>query len=446
MSSEDRLLLEKAYRENIELKKQIENSDLEKTASAKETKKEDTKNIEEKTNNQENTINVKDETENEITSIEKTEDEIKDSYNNTKDFESHTTPIDEFNENLAKEATLNNELDESKEYHVLDLNLDDITQTSSKTANEPENINLEDFKTRLQHLEDNEAKNATEDFKPSNVDAILINQESSKKYNVENNSTSDKSKKKIIFAGSAAAVIAIIIAGLSYSKLNSKKAPAQDSVNLEASDTAKPAKPEATHNENTKPAETDNSVKPAETTETKLTDEQSKNFVTDIQYLISADSIDGVNNILVKTPKSVIPESAMSEYDKAENFMKTTGLDYYYTNGMNAYDNNDYLTAINYFEKAKPYAKDDFRGPTMLFLTGASYQKLDDINNAIEVYKEFISTYPDAQNYGPEALYFLANYYSKNNNPTEAKKYAQLLTTRYPNSMYNNDNIKSILK
>ena len=230
-----------------------------------------------------------------------------------------------------------------------------------------------------------------------------------------------------------AAAIAIIIVAISYSKLHSNKVSTDNTANLnkpKASDTVASKEPS----------------KPDAITGAKLDGAQAKQFVSDVQYLISANSIDGINSILAKTPKDSLPESAIAEYNKAETFMKTNGVTYYYDNGMNAFNADDYLTAINYFQKAKPYAKDDFRGPTMLYYTAISYEKLDDTNNAIATYKEFLATYPDAQNYGPESLYFLANYYAKNNNPTEAKQYATDLATKYPDSMYNNDNMKTILK
>lgn len=414
MSSEDRILLENAYRENIELKKQVENSDLLKNSSAKK----------------EENIDI----------VENEQENIESSIVETKDFESHTTPIDELPEDFSTEiVSLDSvdEIDEPKEYHVIETNLDDIIENSSSSKNEPEAIDLEEFKNRIQHLEkDSEDKKTGDSATDKKVNAIL-SADTNSPNKTKSSKGSSSGKKKAMLATSAA-VIAIIIVALSYNKLHSNKTTSDNSANIKTSDSSTPSK-----NEVTTPTKDTASTT---TDTTKLTDAQAKEFVSNMQYLISADSIDGVNNVLIKTPKSVIPESAMPEYEKAENFMKTEGLNYYYTNGMNAFNNNDYLTAINYFSKAKPYDKEDFRGPTMLFLTAVSYQKLDDMTNAVNTYKDYIATYPDAPNYGPESLYFLANYYSKNNNPTEAKQYAQSLVTKYPDSMYNNDNIKAILK
>ncbi|MGL4451940.1 MAG: tetratricopeptide repeat protein [Sarcina sp.] len=404
MSSEDRILLENAYRENIELKKQVESSDLLKNSSEEEK-------------------NIKD------TSLEK---EVA---HETKDFESHTTPIDELPEDFETKVVSLNNIDEPKEYQVVETNLDDIIETSNSKSNEPETIDLEEFKNRIQHLDKVEDSKNNDETDTNKKDETILNEKSSSPIttNTKSHSSKGSSKKKAIIAASVA-VIAIIVVVLSYSKLHSAKPPVDGSANTKTSDVTTPtqtATPEATQNT---------------TNTTMLTPEQANEFVSNMQYLISADSIDGVNSALLKTPKASVPESAMPEYEKAENFMKTQGLNYYYTNGMNAYNNNDYLTAIDYFNKAKPYAKDDFRGPTMLFLTAVSYEKLDNTAQAVATYKEFLATYPDAPNYGPESLYFLANYYAKNNNPTEAKQYAQTLATKYPDSMYNNDNIKTILK
>ncbi|WP_297518290.1 tetratricopeptide repeat protein [uncultured Clostridium sp.] len=412
MSSEDRILLENAYRENIELKKQVDNSDL-LNANGKSPK--------------ESISNSNTEIE---TLVEISEPNIQTDI----DFESHTTPIsehiDDFQNEIkpiseSEEPVLN--IEEPKEYHVIETNIDDIIESAPSTSNEPEAVDLEEFKARIQHLEDSsEPKDGVDDASNAqNTIKTAVNDLQQKK-------VSNHSKKKIIIT--TAAAIAIIIVAVSYSKLHSSKIPTDNSASLNQTKAVAPAKKDIT-----KPADTTTAPKMLDAT-------QAKQFVSDMQYLISADSIDGINNVLISTPKSSIPQSAMAEYEKAETFMKTTGLTYYNDNGMAAYKNGDYSTAIDYFKKAKPYAKDDFRGPTMLFLTAVSYEKNADMTNAITTYKDFLATYPDAPNYGPESLYFLANYYSKNNNPTEAKQYANTLVTKYPSSMYNNDTIKTILK
>ncbi|MGL5069533.1 MAG: tetratricopeptide repeat protein [Sarcina sp.] len=417
MSSEDRILLENAYRENIELKKQVDNSDLLKDANTKSTSNIDTEPL---NNSKDDSI-------------------VQNTQLNVDDFESHTTPINEHTSSFESEVEPIVVPEEPKEYHIVETNIDDILESTPSKTNEPTNIDLEELKARTQHLEDTNEIKHTDDQKI--IDAAVLPTSSSATPSNNTSSTSkpksfSSSKKKIIITSAAA--IAIIIVALSYNKIHASKVSKDNAANLnntKIADTSKPTEtksPEAT--------------KPDTASSTKLDAAQATQFVNDMQYLISADSIDGINTILEKTPKDSLPQSAIAEYETAENFMKANGVTYYYDNGMNAYNANDYLTAIDYFKKAKPYAKDDFRGPTMLFLTATSYEKLDDMNNAVATYKDFLATYPDAKNYGPESLYFLANYYAKNNNPTEAKQYATELANKYPDSMYNNDNMKAILK
>ncbi|MGL4740396.1 MAG: tetratricopeptide repeat protein [Sarcina sp.] len=419
MSSEDRLLLENAYRENIELKKQVEESSMLNPDKANPNNSNDNntnENLEKKSDSE---INIESKTP-------------------TADLQ---TDEEKMFANIVKENTdSESQPIVDKEYTIIETNIDEMIESEPKKDDELEPIDLEDFKNRIKHLEENENSN-DEDFN--------LNSSASKASNTEENvkveaapitkepkapKSSSGTKKKAIIA--AIAVIAVIVVAVSYSKLSS-------SSKHNSSTDISTNKDAATN----KPSTDSNVAKPTTQTSTAvLTPEQATKYTNDVNYLISANSIDGIAKLLESTPKTEIPASAMPAYEKAENFMNTTGLTYYYNNGMNAYSNNDYSTAIEYFNKAKPFAKNDFRGPTMLFLTAASYEKLGDLNDAVNTYKDFIQTYPDAQSYGPESLYFLANYYSTHNDPTSAKQYAKELQSKYPDSMYNNSNIAKILK
>lgn len=442
MSSEDRILLENAYRENIELKRQVDGSEL-----LKDTKDEIVSIEPEKTQNSELEIN-----------------------------NVGFAPIDN---------------DVPKEYGVINTNIDDILKSESnkkQITHQFEEIDIEDLKDRMKHLED-DTSNISEDADVSpkedltdivstqtnnelnhsnnieanevspivkdehiepvdpiktqtikdepktNIDNQEISMSSFTRNETTNSSTSTSSKKKIIIP--IIAVVAVIVVAVSYSKISSNKTT-QAPPKVETNQT-----PETTIKPEVKP-QPDTTQKP--TAVKMLTDAQAKQFESDANYLISADSIDGVNTLLINNPKDTIPQSAMPAYDKALSFMQTQGLTYYYDNGMSSYNNKNYIDAISYFTKAKPYVKSDFRGPTMLFLTGASYGKLGEDAQALQTYKDFLVEYPDSENYTPEALYHLAVYYSDHGDKTLAKQYASEISTKFSSSMYNNDTIKSILK
>lgn len=415
MSSEDRILLENAYRENIELKKQVESSSL-----------------------------LNDGTE----SKESKNDESLDELNKNDSFE----PVNDIPVNKEEAHTT-----DEKEYEVIETNIDELIENKDSEKNNKdvtsEDINLDEFKDRIKHLEVEELK---EDRQAKEVEPTPVVE--SKKEESENdddysasfndrpaatNQKKGNTKKKVIV--STIAVVAIIIVAISYSKMHSKSSKKDNSATINNTEQVKPSTDSAS---TAKPdASKDTATKPSTSTDSKvLTAEQAKQYTTDVDYLISQNSIDGIRKVLINTPKSEIPADIMSSYDKALNFMQTTGIEYYYSNGMDAYNSGDYATAVADFSQAQPFAEKDFRGPTMLFLSAVSYQKLDNYTLAVSTYKDFLKQYPDSENYLPETLYFLANYYSEHNSATQAKEYANELVTKFPNSMYNNDTLKKILK
>lgn len=387
MSSEDRVLLENAYRENIELKKQVENSEL----------------LKDSNNDQKNTENIN----------------------------SKATDI----------TNTTNDTDSMKEYNIIKTDINDIikeTSAKNQVTHEFETMDIEELRGKLKHLEDstntsskntNKVKNSTSQKRSQNIEGDIIPRSNSAR--TTSNSKKSNSKKKIIIP--AIVVAALIIVSIAAYTSNKKSTSSKPQTETNSGVDHK--------NESNTTTPDNNDISNG----TTLNAEQTKKFESDVNYLISVNSIDGIDSLLASTPKDAIPTDAMPYYTKALDYMQNQGITYYYDNGMSAYNNNDYLSAINYFKKATPYAKNDFRGPTMLFLTGAAYEKLNNPSETIATYKQFLQEYPNSESYTPEILYYLANYYSSQKDTTLAKQYAKDLQTKFPSSMYNNDNIKNIL-
>ncbi|MGL5615786.1 MAG: tetratricopeptide repeat protein [Sarcina sp.] len=176
-----------------------------------------------------------------------------------------------------------------------------------------------------------------------------------------------------------------------------------------------------------------------------LSDSAAEALMNQLTTLVEANSYDGVNKLLTENPVNTIPEKYVADYNKAVSFMETQGVNYYYEQEMSAYNNKDYQDAINYFNQAKPYYKNFEAAPSMLFTEASSYEGLNQPEKAAEIYKEYLTDFPNSQYYTQECLYNLAIYYSKAGNSTEAKSYANQLVTNYSSSMYNNSNIQDIL-
>lgn len=254
-----------------------------------------------------------------------------------------------------------------------------------------------------------------EEFIPSNIES--------------RNST--KSSKKIIYTSVGVIIIAIAIIGAIYASTtsNNKKVTKPPVQSSQSGQVVKPT-----------PAPT------PEAQPKKLTDEQGQALIDQLTTAADANSIDTVNNLLQKNPLDVIPEKYVADYNNALGFMENQGVNYYYEKEVSAYNNKQYEATIDYFNQAKPYYKNFKAAPTMLFYTASSYEALNQKEKAMETYKEYLKVFPNSEYYTEECLYNLAMYYNQTNDITQAKQYASELSTNYPNSMYNNTNIKGILK
>lgn len=114
-----------------------------------------------------------------------------------------------------------------------------------------------------------------------------------------------------------------------------------------------------------------------------------------------------------------------------------------YINASTYFSDGNYKEAIGSLEKVnkglfKHYLNDD-----ILFLIGSSYEKLEDVNNFIKYFEEYISLYENGD-YIEEVYYKLALQY-KDINKNKSREYANKLINNYPESIYNNVNIDSIL-
>lgn len=236
-----------------------------------------------------------------------------------------------------------------------------------------------------------------------------------------------KSKKLLYtIVGFIIALIIVIIAV--YASTSNKSKPEVSKPQVEAPKV--PTKPETTP-EVTKPK--------------VLSDSAAEALMNQLTSLVESNSYDGVNKLLTENPVNTIPEKYVADYNKAVSFMETQGVNYYYEQEMSAYNNKNYQDAINYFNQAKPYYKNFQAAPSMLFTEASSYEALNQPEKAAEIYKEYLTDFPNSQYYTQECLYNLAMYYNKVGNSTEAKSYANQLVTNYSSSMYNNSNIKDIL-
>lgn len=129
------------------------------------------------------------------------------------------------------------------------------------------------------------------------------------------------------------------------------------------------------------------------------------------------------NNLIIE----LTPEEIQKNYEKASTY----------------FEEENYKEAKDLLIVTLTSAGDNHLHDDILFLLAASYDKLNEEEDAIKYYDEYLSKY-DFGNYSEEAYYRMALIY-KDTNIEKSKEYAKMLASKYPKSIYNNDNIKEIL-
>jgi len=94
-------------------------------------------------------------------------------------------------------------------------------------------------------------------------------------------------------------------------------------------------------------------------------------------------------------------------------------------------------------KKAYEVGKDSYIYQHVIFFLGASYERLEDYENALKLYEEYYGGYPQG-NYSEEVLYRMAMIY-RNVDMSKAKRHAGELISKYPKSIYNNSKLRQIM-
>jgi tetratricopeptide (TPR) repeat protein len=114
-----------------------------------------------------------------------------------------------------------------------------------------------------------------------------------------------------------------------------------------------------------------------------------------------------------------------------------------YKEGIDLFKRGKYKESKEILEYTlKPSEGDDLNDDILFFLASTS-EKSGDIEDSIKYFEEFILKYNNG-NYIQESYYKVALLY-KEKDIEKSKSYAKELMSRFPNSIYNNKNIKEIL-
>lgn len=129
-------------------------------------------------------------------------------------------------------------------------------------------------------------------------------------------------------------------------------------------------------------------------------------------------------------------------YKKAVTIMENEGVPKFYEYGLGYFNQSNYSSARIELDKAYAYCEGNGLKEHILFYRASNSYKLSDDNVAIGQFEEYYSQYPNGV-YIQESLYDLTLLNNQVDHE-KSKKYANILIKNFPNSIYANNNIRSI--
>ena len=157
---------------------------------------------------------------------------------------------------------------------------------------------------------------------------------------------------------------------------------------------------------------------------------------------VEQKAIDKVEADISEVEKKDESKATEENIEEVKSF-SSEEIEEYYIRASTYFADGNYAEARNNLDKVIKQSVGNYLNDDILFLLASTYEKLEDINNSIKYFEEYISLY-EKGNYIQEVYYKLALQY-KSINIEKSKQYANKLRDNYPESIYNNNNIDSIL-
>ncbi|MGL5614882.1 MAG: hypothetical protein ACRDD2_01420 [Sarcina sp.] len=171
--------------------------------------------------------------------------------------------------------------------------------------------------------------------------------------------------------------------------------------------------------------------------------EQEEVKVKPLKEVLLLEDYEAIYNELEKNRETISVEN-QENYESAKELLEGKGVKYFYDKGLNEFKIGKFGNANKEFQKGYKYAKDSYLERHLAYMLAVSYEKLEDYDNSIKYYESFEKKYKEGE-YLEEVLYKLA-ILNKDKNIAQSKEYARKLKNNFSGSIYNNDNIKSILE
>ncbi|MDP4143664.1 MAG: hypothetical protein Q8936_04155 [Bacillota bacterium] len=165
--------------------------------------------------------------------------------------------------------------------------------------------------------------------------------------------------------------------------------------------------------------------------------------IDEVKKSMSSKDYESVYNYLVSWKGKNLAINDKVVYADGEKLIEDEGIEFFYKNGSAEISNKDFAKAQESLKKAYEYGSKSYLYPHIIYFLGESFKASGDIENSLKYYEQYDSQYSNGD-YEETVLYDLAIMY-KDVDINKSKQYAQKLTSSFPNSIYNNTNIKQIL-
>lgn len=193
---------------------------------------------------------------------------------------------------------------------------------------------------------------------------------------------------------------------------------------------------ESKNNSDPEMNEEDNSEEVKEKLEDKFNKESLASAINSSDYNSIYENIRNVKS-------DELNDEEKSLYDNAVSILKTNGVANFYEYGLQYFNQQDYSKAEDQFNKAYEYCEGNNLEPHIIFYRGSTASEQGNRDLTLQMYEKYNNLYPRGP-YTEGVLYELA-LLNVSDDMEKARAYADKLVNNYPQSIYINDRIMSIV-
>lgn len=193
---------------------------------------------------------------------------------------------------------------------------------------------------------------------------------------------------------------------------------------------------ESKNNSDPEMNEEDNSEEIKEKLEDKFNKESLASAINSSDYNSIYENIRNVKS-------DELNDEEKSLYDNAVSILKTNGVANFYEYGLQYFNQQDYSKAEDQFNKAYEYCEGNNLEPHIIFYRGSTASEQGNRDLTLQMYEKYNDLYPSGP-YTEGVLYELA-LLNVSDDLEKAKAYSDKLVNNYPQSIYINDRIMSII-